>query len=209
MPSSWSGLGVCDSSWLIWLVGRGLCFSLFPVPCGAGAKKHFHRGLGKALRFFIVLLIIIGVCKKKPRPALCAPGSRFCVLLCLHRDLGWGSAILLGSSGWLVVACPQPFSPCPAGLGGWGLSSWSRQGFWVIQRTLNHHRGLQSKTQKREPPPRGWSQSYTPHPNTTHPTPQHHPPQAPNTKHPKHPTPHPRQSKAHPRQSKAHPRQSI
>ena len=36
---------------------------------------------------------------------------------CLHRGLGWGSAILLGSSGWLVVACVFRFSPCPAGLG--------------------------------------------------------------------------------------------
>ena len=41
LPSSWSGLGVCDSSWLVWLVGRGLPPALFPVPCGAGGLGAF------------------------------------------------------------------------------------------------------------------------------------------------------------------------
>ena len=41
LPSSWSGLGVCDFSWLVWLVGRGLPPALFPVPCGAGGLGAF------------------------------------------------------------------------------------------------------------------------------------------------------------------------
>ena len=36
---------------------------------------------------------------------------------CPHRGLGWGSAVLLCPSGWLVVACVFRFSPCPSGLG--------------------------------------------------------------------------------------------
>ena len=36
---------------------------------------------------------------------------------CLHRGLGWGSAVLLCPSGWLVVACVFRFFPCPSGLG--------------------------------------------------------------------------------------------
>ena len=53
LPSSWSGLGVCGSSWLVWLVGRGLPPALFPVPCGAGGQGAFivvsARLLGSSL----------------------------------------------------------------------------------------------------------------------------------------------------------------
>ena len=41
LPSSGFGLGVCDFSWFVWLVGRGLPPALFPVPCGAGGLGAF------------------------------------------------------------------------------------------------------------------------------------------------------------------------
>ena len=134
-----AAFGACLGAFL-WLCGLcfggvGLCLALGVRAC-CGACFGLLWGFGFGCGVWLWLLPLGGEGAQRQGMAL----------FCLHRGLGWGSAVLLGSSGWLVVACPEPFFPYPAGLGGSGLWSWSRQGFWAIHRTLNHHRGLQKKS---------------------------------------------------------------
>ena len=109
---------------LLWVCGLAVGLALaccgalaLGVGCGSGSSPFGVKGRkGRAGLFFALIVVLVG-------------GLRFFFV----RLVGWS---------WLV------FFAFPRALRGWGektLSSWSRQGFEVHHRFLNHHRGLQKK----------------------------------------------------------------